>query len=170
MLEGLLRDHLMLLVYPLPWPLLVGESNVPTCGPTDSFSVHLTSSAVHSGGVCPQIPGCVCGCSWRDDVCECYRGGIVVINVTWLCVNMTWGRVIYLFWVGQGCDEWPSNYCTNNGAAWQMGGWLETHWSDWPTPSPREFSSTVNPPAGAMSSVVILGPNPIYNFYQRYAW
>ena len=46
MLEGLLWDQLMLVVYPHPWPLLVGESNVPTCGPTASFSVHLTSSAV----------------------------------------------------------------------------------------------------------------------------
>ena len=47
---------------------------------------------------------CVCGCSWRDDVChvcECYRGDIVVIDVIWrrLCVNMTWGTVLYLFWV-----------------------------------------------------------------------
>ena len=55
--------------------------------------------------------GCICGCSWRDDVChvcECYRGGIMVMDVIWrrLCVTMIWGRVIYLFWVGQGCDEW----------------------------------------------------------------
>ena len=35
----------------------------------------------------PTNPGatmwCVCGCSWRDDVCrvcECYRGGIVVMD------------------------------------------------------------------------------------------
>ena len=42
---------------------------------------------------------CVCGCSWRDDVCECYSGGILVMNVIWrrLCVNMIWGRAIYLF-------------------------------------------------------------------------
>ena len=54
---------------------------------------------------------CVCGCSWRDDVCRacgCYRGGIVVMDVIWrgLCVSMIWGREISLFWVGQGCDEW----------------------------------------------------------------
>ena len=53
---------------------------------------------------------CVCGCSWRDDVCRvcgCYRGGIVV-DVFWrrLCVSMIWGREICLFWAGQGCDEW----------------------------------------------------------------
>ena len=50
---------------------------------------------------------CVCGCSWRDDVCcvyECYREGIVVMDVIWrrLCVIMIWGRVMYLLWVGQG--------------------------------------------------------------------
>ena len=54
---------------------------------------------------------CVCGCSWRDDVCRvcgCYRGGIVVMDVFWrrLCVSMIWGREICLFWAGQGCDEW----------------------------------------------------------------
>ena len=57
---------------------------------------------------------CVCGCSWRDDVrrvcrvCGCYRGVIVVMDVFWrrLCVSMIWGREIWLFWVGQGCDEW----------------------------------------------------------------
>ena len=40
-------------------------------------------------------------------VCEFYRGGIEVMDVIWrrLCVNMTRGRVIYLFCVGQGCDE-----------------------------------------------------------------
>ena len=47
---------------------------------------------------------CVCGCSWRDDVCRvcgCYRGGIVVMDVFWrrLCVSMIWGREICLFWV-----------------------------------------------------------------------
>ena len=54
---------------------------------------------------------CVCGCSWRDEVCRvcgCYRGGIVVMDVFWrrLCVSMIWGREICLFWAGQGCDEW----------------------------------------------------------------
>ena len=53
----------------------------------------------------------VCGFSWRVDVCcvcECYKGGIVVMGVTWyrLCVSMIWERVICLFWAGQGCDEW----------------------------------------------------------------
>ena len=57
------------------------------------------------------ITWCVCGCSWRDRVCHvcgCYRGGIVVMDVIWrrLCVSLIWGRDIYLFWVGQGGDEW----------------------------------------------------------------
>ena len=50
---------------------------------------------------------CVCGCSGRDDVCcVCisYKGGIVVMDVSWrrLCVSMILQRVIYLFRVGQG--------------------------------------------------------------------
>ena len=67
-----------------------------------------TSQCSHSDRVCPQIQGWQCGCSWRDDVCrvcESYRGGIVVKDMMW-CVNTIWGRVIYLFWVGYGCDEW----------------------------------------------------------------
>ena len=78
-----------------------------------------------SPSICPAVqslrrglstnPGvtmwCVCGSSWRDDVCrvcECSRGSIVVMDVIWrrLCVNIIWGRVIYLLWVGQGWDEW----------------------------------------------------------------
>ena len=37
-------------------------------------------------------------------MCECYRGGIVVIDVIWhwLCVNMTWGRVKNVV-----LDGWP---------------------------------------------------------------
>ena len=42
--------HSCVVVYPLPWPLLVGESDVPACGPPASFSVHLASSAVTPAG------------------------------------------------------------------------------------------------------------------------
>ena len=54
---------------------------------------------------------CLCGCSSRDDVrrvCKCYRGSILVMDVFWrrFCVSMIWGKVIYLFWVGQWWDEW----------------------------------------------------------------
>ena len=35
--------EMVVVVYPLPWPLLVGESDVPACG------------------VCPQIQGRQCG-------------------------------------------------------------------------------------------------------------
>ena len=32
-------------------------------------------------------------------VCECYKGGIMVMDVIWrrLCVSIIWERVIYLF-------------------------------------------------------------------------
>ena len=38
----------VVVVYPLPWPLLVGggESDIPACCPPANFSVHLASSAV----------------------------------------------------------------------------------------------------------------------------
>ena len=66
---------------------------------------------------------CVCGCSWRDDVCRvcgCYRGGIVVMDVFWrrLCVSMIWGREICLFWAGQGCDEWGGKYLFRAASVW----------------------------------------------------
>ena len=37
---------------------------------------------------------------------------IVVLDVIWcrLCVNMIWGRVIYMFWFGEGCDEWGGKF------------------------------------------------------------
>ena len=96
----------------LPTPMTLasgGESDVPTCGLLASFSVQSLRRGLYTN---PGVTGwCVCGCSWRDDVCHvcgCYRGCIVVMDVFWrqLCVSMIWGREICLFWVGQGCDEW----------------------------------------------------------------
>ena len=47
----LMMAHIVVVVYPLPWPLLSGgESDVPACGPPASFSVHLASSAVTPAG------------------------------------------------------------------------------------------------------------------------
>ena len=101
----------------LPTPMTVSSGGSPMF----PLVVHQPASpspwpAVRSlrRGLCtnPEVRmWCVCGCSWRDDVCrvcECYRGDLVVMDVILcrLCVNMIWGRVIYLFWVWQGCDEW----------------------------------------------------------------
>ena len=72
-----------------------------------------------SGGVRPQNQGWKVIHIWEQlqricvlCVCECYKGGIVVIDVIWrrLCVNMIWERVICLFWVGQWWDEWGGEY------------------------------------------------------------
>ena len=99
-------EPLVVVVYPLSWPLLVGEYDVPACGPPASFSIHLVSSAVTPAGSVHKSRGdnvvhmwvqlkrwCVCS------VYECYRGGIVVMDVIWrlLCVNMIWERVFHLF-------------------------------------------------------------------------
>ena len=40
----------VVVVYPLPGPLLVGDCNLPSCGSPASLSVHLTSSAVTPAG------------------------------------------------------------------------------------------------------------------------
>ena len=111
--------QLFVVVYSLPWPILVGGS------PIFPFVVHQPASpsiwtAVQSlrRGLSTN-PGitmwCVCGWSWRDDVCcVCgyYKERIVVMDVSWcwLCVSMIWGRVIYLLWVELGCDEWGVKY------------------------------------------------------------
>ena len=50
---GLMPDMLnchVVVVYPLPWPVLVGESDLPACGTPACFSVHLPSSAVTPAG------------------------------------------------------------------------------------------------------------------------
>ena len=78
-------------VYPLPWPLLVGggEADLPASGPPASFSVHLSSSAFTLAGSVHKsrmTMWCVCGCNWRNDVCcvcEGYKGEIVVMDVFW---------------------------------------------------------------------------------------
>ena len=107
--------NVVVVVYPLPWPLLEGGVRCSRLWSTSQLLRPSGQQCSRSGGVCPQIPGvtmwCVCGCGWRDDmcrVCGCYRGGIVVMDVFWrrLCVSIIWGREICLFWVGQGCDEW----------------------------------------------------------------
>ena len=77
---------IFVVVYPLPWPLLVG------------------------GVRCSRLWSTSQQCSWRDDVCRvcgCYRGGIVVMDVFWrrLCVSMIWGREICLFELGKGATS-----------------------------------------------------------------
>ena len=74
-------------------PCLWGESDHPASGPPASLSQRDMST---NPGV---TMWCVCECSWRDGVCGCYRGGLVVMDVFCRrrCVSMTWGREIYYF-------------------------------------------------------------------------
>ena len=69
-----------------------GESDVPTCGPSVSFSVHLASSAVTPVGSVHKSRGDNVGAveEMMCVVCVDVRGGIVVMDVIWrrLCVNM----------------------------------------------------------------------------------
>ena len=108
-------------VYQLPWPLLVGEIRYSRLWSTSQLSDHTVSSAVTPAGLStnPWVTmWCVCGCSVACDVCcvcECYKGGIVVMDVFWrrLCVSM-----IYLFWIGYGCDESGGKYLFRAANVW----------------------------------------------------
>ena len=103
--NNMLNTHVV--VYPLSWPVLVEWVRSSRLWSTKQLLRPSGQQCTHPG----VTMWCVCGCSWRDDVCsgcECYKGGIVVMSVIWrrLCVSMIWGRVISLFWVGKGCVGW----------------------------------------------------------------
>ena len=72
-------------VYPLPWPLLMGESHVPVCSPPTRLTIHLASSVV--------TPSWYVHKSKDKNVVLCmYKEDIMVMNVIWcrLCVSMIW--------------------------------------------------------------------------------
>ena len=94
-------------------PCLWRESVHPAFGPTASLSLYLASSSITPAGSVHKSMGdnvmpmwvqlkrwCV-SCGWvlqrghSGDKCDWHR----------LCVRMIWGREIWVFWVGQGCDE-----------------------------------------------------------------
>ena len=92
--------HLLWIWYTLSLLTLgSGESDLPPCGSTASSSITLAWYVCKSRGD-NMVHMWVQLKRW----CGCYRGGIVVMDVIWcwLCVSMIWGKVIYLFWVGQG--------------------------------------------------------------------
>ena len=77
---------IVVVIYLLPWPLPVGESDLPACGPPASVSVHLAGSVHKSRGdsvvrMWVQL---------KQMVCVSCRGGIVALNVIWrrLCVSV----------------------------------------------------------------------------------
>ena len=91
------------------------ESDLPNCGLPASFSVHLASSTLTLVGSVHKSRGdnvvrlwvklrrwCVLCVLQRGHSC----GGC---DLARLCVTMIWRSVIYLYWVGQGCDEWDGN-------------------------------------------------------------
>ena len=51
------HHHMVVVVYPLPRPLLVGESDHPACGPQASLSLHLPSSSITSVGSAQKSSG-----------------------------------------------------------------------------------------------------------------
>ena len=105
---------IVVVVYQLPWPLLVMESDLPACNPPASFSIHLASSAVtpvrffHKSKadnvmrMWVQLKRLCVLCMWM------LQRSIVVVDVIWrlLWVSMIWGSVMYSFWVGKVCDKW----------------------------------------------------------------
>ena len=63
---------------------------------------------------------CICGCGWRDDVCGCYRGGIVVMDVFWrrLCASMIFWLHSYLCVCGCDCDVVCIDHDLNRCTGW----------------------------------------------------
>ena len=99
------KPALVVVVYPLPWPLLVGESDLFECGPPASFSVLLASSSVtptgsvHKSGVDNVVRRWVQLKRWCVLCMWVLQRGIVVMDVIWcrLCLSMILERVKYLF-------------------------------------------------------------------------
>ena len=81
-------------VYPLWQPLLVGESDLPVCGPPTSFSVHLASSVILRWGM-SNNPG------WQRGA---YMGEVEEMCVVY--VGVTNAFYILLFYIeGNGVTE-----------------------------------------------------------------
>ena len=73
----------------LPTPMTL-ESGLLACGPPASLSVHLASSAVTPAGSVHKYTSDNVVRMWLQlkrrcvfCVCECYKGGIVVMDVSW---------------------------------------------------------------------------------------
>ena len=68
------RVRYVVVVYPLPWPLLVGGVRCSSLGgPPASFSVHLASSTVTPAGSVHKSQGDNVVHMWVCRVCGCYR-------------------------------------------------------------------------------------------------
>ena len=59
-----------------------GESDLPACGPPASFSVYMVSRAVTPVRHVQKSRGDNVG-AVEEMMCECYKGGIVVMDVIW---------------------------------------------------------------------------------------
>ena len=55
------HTYLVVVVYPLPWPLLVGGVRCSRLWSTSQLLRPSGQQCSHSGGVCPQIQGRQCG-------------------------------------------------------------------------------------------------------------
>ena len=71
--------RVVVVVYPLPWPLLVGGVRCSRLWSTSQLLRPSGQQCSHSGGVCPQIQGRQCGayvCAVEEMVC------VVCVSVT----------------------------------------------------------------------------------------
>ena len=65
----------VVVVYPLPWPLLVGGVRCSRLWSTSQLLRPSGQQCIHSGGVCPQIQGRQCGAyvgAVEEMMCGCY--------------------------------------------------------------------------------------------------
>ena len=60
-LDNNIVDSVVVVVYPLPWPLLVGGVRCSRLWSTSQLLRPSGQQCSHSGGVCPQIQGRQCG-------------------------------------------------------------------------------------------------------------
>ena len=116
-------------VYPLLWPLLVGWVRSSRLWSTNHLLRPSGQQCSHSGGVYPQIQWWQCGAyvgaveeMMCVSVCECHRGGIVVMDVFWcrLCVNKIWGRMIFCSELGKGVMSVAGKYLFRTANVWWM--------------------------------------------------
>ena len=61
LMEKWSKTWLVVVVYPLPWPLLVGGVRCSRLWSTSQLLRPSGQQCSHSGGVCPQIQGRQCG-------------------------------------------------------------------------------------------------------------
>ena len=125
--------HVVVVVYPIPWPLLVGGVRCSRLWSTSLLLRPSGQQCSHSGGVCPQIQG------WQ---CSAYVGAVEEMMCV-VCVNVT---------VGDGCDLAPT-LCKYN---LRKGDLFVLSWARMRRVTRRSISSELIMCGGGVRSILLL--------------